>query len=77
MMISVSSLKLVGLLQETIIVQGLSLNIAHIILSTIFSMVFIDFDVRGLKSTLTPLLIGLREFFFHADNVANAHSLLG
>ena len=51
---SVSSLALVGLQQEMVVVQGLPLNEPHIILSQILSMLISDFKAQGLKSIPTP-----------------------
>ena len=51
---SVSSLKLVGLAQEMIVMLGLTLKVATIILGCIFSMLFSDFRSSGPMSILTP-----------------------
>ena len=63
---SVSSLIWVGLLQEMIVVLGLPVNVATIILSYIFSMIFSDFRSRSPISIPTPPIVALIEFF-HAD----------
>ena len=57
-----------------IVVQGLRLNEAHIILGCIFSMLFSDFTVWGLRSIHTPPMTALMEFF-HADTETNVHPL--
>ena len=60
--ISVSSLSLVGLSHETIVVQGLPLDEAQI-LGWIFSVLFNDFKSRGLRNFLMQ--------FFLADAETN------
>ena len=60
------SLALVGLKQEAIVVQGLSLKKAHIIIVWILSKLFNDFKVQGLRSIPTTLMMLLMEYF-HAD----------
>ena len=54
---------LVGLQQETIVVQGLPLHEAHIILRQILPMLFSDFKACGLKNILIPPMIALVEYF--------------
>ena len=66
MTMSISSLPLVVLLQETIVVLWLPLNDAHVILGCIFSMLFSDFKARILRSIPTPPMTALKEIF-HAD----------
>ena len=56
-----------------IVVLGLPLEVATIILSCIFSMLFRDFRARAHISIPTPPIVALTEFF-HADAVANIHS---
>ena len=70
MVISVLSQALVGLSQETIVVQVLSLNIAYIILGWVFSMLFRDFKSPELQSIPTLLVAALMEFF-NADAEKN------
>ena len=74
MVISISSLALVGLLQDMILAQGLLLNVAHIILSWIFLVLFSDFKVCGLRSIPRPPMTALTEFF-HADAQKNINLL--
>ena len=71
---SISSLTLIGLLQELIVALGLPLNLATIILGSIFSMRFSDFKARGPISILTPPIAALIEFFY-VDAVTNFHPL--
>ena len=59
----VSSLGLVGLSQEMIVVPGLPLNVDTIILGCIFSMVLSDFTARKLKGIPTSPMTALTEFF--------------
>ena len=73
-MSSISSLTLVGQLQEMIVAQGLPLKVATIILGCIFSMLFSDFRAHGPISIPTPSIVALTEFF-HADAVARVHPL--
>ena len=61
-MMPVPSLGLMGLLQESIFVLGLSLNVAHIILDWVFSMLFSDFKAQGLRSIPMPPLAALTVF---------------
>ena len=72
---SVSSLTLVGLLQEMIVALGLQLKVAAIILGCIFSMLFSVFNALGPISNPTPPTPALTEFF-HADTVTSDHPLL-
>ena len=71
---SVSSLVLMELYQETIIVLGLLLNVAHIILGWILSMLLTDLKARGLRNIPTPPKTVLTDFF-HADADTNVHPL--
>ena len=73
-MSSVSSLTLVGLLQEMIVTLGLQLKVATIIPGFIFSMLFCDFRACGPISIPTPPIAALTEFF-HTDTVASVHPL--
>ena len=57
-----------------IVVLELPLNVATIILSCIFSMLFSDFRARGPISIPTLAIAALTEFF-HADVGTNVHSL--
>ena len=52
LMIPISSLAVVRLYQNAIIVKRLLLNIAHIILSWVFYILFTDFKKRWVKSIL-------------------------
>ena len=61
------SLALVGLEQETIVVQGLPINEAYI-LGGILSILFSDFKIQGLKNIPTPPMV--------ADTWTNVHPLL-
>ena len=67
MVTSVSSLAIVRLLQETIVVQRLPLNVARIILGWIFTMIF----VRTEKHSYTSY--GDMDEVFHADAKKNVH----
>ena len=70
--ISVSSVVLAGLLQKTIVVQELPLNIVHIIR---FSRYFLgDFKSRGLRIIRTLSLAALTEFF-NEDAERNVQTL--
>ena len=71
---SVSSLTLIGLLQEMIVVLGVPLKVATIIVGFIFSVIFSDFRARGPISIPSSPIVTLTKFF-HADAVANAHKL--
>ena len=70
---SVSLEALIGLYQETIVLQGLSLNIVPIILGWVFSTLFCDFKVRWLYSNNSE--VALTEFFY-ADVETVVHPLL-
>ena len=67
-------LSLVGLWQEAIIIQTLLLNVAHLILGWVFSLLFNHFKARGLRSIPTPLRMALTEFF-HAHAKTNVYPL--
>ena len=62
---SVSSLALVGLLQEINVVLGLPLNVAPIIFGCIFSMLFSNFRVRELRSIPLTTMTALTEVSIH------------
>ena len=70
---SVSSLTLVVLKLEIIVVLGLLLIVASIILGCIFSMLFRDFMARGPICIPTAPITALTEFF-HEDAETNVHS---
>ena len=57
-----------------IVVLGLPLNVATIILSCIFSMLFCNFRAHGPISITTPPIAALIEFFY-LDAEINVHSL--
>ena len=73
-MSSVSSLTLVGLLQEVIVTLGLSLKVATVILGCILSMLLSDFKALGPISIPTSPTMALTEFF-HAYTVTSVHPL--
>ena len=53
-----------------------SIKSSVMILGWILSMLFTDFNARGLRSIPMSPMVALMEFF-HADAVINDHSLLG
>ena len=57
-----------------IVLQGFPLNISHIILGLILSMLFSDFKAQGRGSVPTPPIVALLEFF-HTDTEINVHLL--
>ena len=71
---SVTSLALVGLLQEVIVVHWLPLNKAHNIFRYILSILFSNFKVWWLRSLPVPFLTALMEFFY-TDAETNVHLL--
>ena len=73
-MSSISSITLVGLLQEMGVVLGLPLRVETIILGCIFSMLFSDFRAHGPISIPTPPIVALTEFS-HVNAVASVHPL--
>ena len=63
-------------LAKVTIVHGLFLNIAHMVLGWIFSILLSDYKSLGLISILTSPMVSLTGFF-HADDVTNVHLLSG
>ena len=74
-MMSVSLLALVGLLQKTIVVQGLPLNDTNFVPSWILSMLLSDFKVRRRRSIPTSIMEALTEFSY-LDIKTNIYPLL-
>ena len=70
---SVSSLTLVGLQQEMIVALGLPLNVATIIHSCIFSMLFSDFRACRPISISTPPIVLLTEFSMQMPRQTSIH----